>query len=158
MPKVNSPFLFAYQRLVKAFGITVVDRQTVVDFLAEDKGGPLTHTLFSWTPEELMESMMERQWLAVIGDKIEIRKRMVVHYKDDPYDVFIGRGSPWGNPFIVGVDGDRMEVIGKFKEWVESDPVMISKVKMELKGKVLGCYCSPLPCHGDILTEIANEE
>lgn len=42
----------------------------------------------------------------------------VVHCKKEKYDVYIGRPSKWGNPFIVGADGTRDEVIQKYKDWI----------------------------------------
>lgn len=68
--------------------------------------------------------------------------------------VYIGRPSKWGNPFWIGKDGDREEVIGKYSQHlVESG--LINEVG-ELAGKDLVCWCSPLPCHGDILLRLAN--
>jgi hypothetical protein len=81
----------------------------------------------------------------------------VVHCKRDKYDVYIGRPSEWGNPFVIGKDGDREEVVEKYAEWLLAQPELVEKAKQELKGKVLGCWCSPKLCHGDILAEIANE-
>ena len=83
----------------------------------------------------------------------------VVNCKDDNYDVYIGRGSSFGNPFKIGkVHGTRLEVIAKFKTYVRSRPDFVERIKRELKGKTLGCHCKPLPCHGDVLAEIADED
>lgn len=82
--------------------------------------------------------------------------RFVVHCKVDPYDVYIGRGGKWGNPFKIGRDGDRDAVILKYTEWLLGQPQMIEEAKATLKGKVLGCWCAPRACHGDVLAEIAN--
>jgi len=71
--------------------------------------------------------------------------------------VYIGRPSKWGNPFVIGRDGDRHEVIAKYREWVESRPELIGMIKAELKGQDLICFCAPLACHGDVLLSIANE-
>ena len=79
----------------------------------------------------------------------------VVHCKREPYDVFIGRPSKWGNPWKVGYDGTREEVIKRYEHYI-LDSELIHDVP-ELRGKVLGCYCSPKPCHGDILVRLANE-
>jgi hypothetical protein len=73
------------------------------------------------------------------------------------YDVYIGRPSKWGNPFILGKDGTREEVIRKYEEWLQTKPELIEAAKVELKGKRLGCYCHPRPCHGHVLARIANE-
>ena len=85
-----------------------------------------------------------------------IEMKYVVNCKKSKYDVFVGRPSIWGNPYVIGKDGTREEVIAKYKEYLMKDTFLLSKIK-ELKGKVLGCYCSPLPCHAEILAEIANE-
>ncbi len=82
-------------------------------------------------------------------------KTTVVHCKKESYDVYIGRPSKWGNPFTIGKDGDREEVIRKYIDWLESQPKLLAAIH-ELKGKVLGCWCSPNACHGDVLAEIAN--
>lgn len=78
----------------------------------------------------------------------------------DPPDncAFIGRPTKYGNPFIIGRDGTREEVINKYKEYIEGDEALKKEAKKELKGKNLVCFCAPLPCHGDILLKIVNEE
>jgi hypothetical protein len=82
---------------------------------------------------------------------------MVVHCKKDTYDVYIGRPSKWGNPFTIGKDGDRDEVIRKYKEWIVTQPNLMRSLH-ELKGKTLGCWCKPNACHGDVLVELSKEE
>lgn len=86
-------------------------------------------------------------------------KKFVVHCKKEKYDVYIGRGngSIWGNPFSIGKDGTREEVIQKYMDYLLTRPDLIDKIST-LKGKVLGCWCSPLPCHGDILAHLANKD
>lgn len=71
--------------------------------------------------------------------------------------VYIGRGTPWGNPYLIGRDGNRLDVIQKYEQLLESDPELVAKIKAELKGKTLVCWCHPLPCHGHLLLRIANE-
>ena len=80
---------------------------------------------------------------------------MVVHCKKSKFDVYIGRPSKWGNPFTIGRDGTRMEVIAKYKLWIQTQ-LHLLKALPELRGKVLGCWCSPKACHGDILIALAN--
>jgi len=81
----------------------------------------------------------------------------VVHCKRDAYDVYIGRGSKWGNPFKIGIDGNREEVIEKYRQWILGEPRLLDSL-CELEGKVLGCWCSPKPCHGDVLIELMEED
>lgn len=78
----------------------------------------------------------------------------VVHCKKLPFDIYIGRPSKWGNPFSIGKDGTRTDVIRKFKEYIMSSPLQDDL--HELRGKVLGCWCAPLPCHGHILASLAD--
>ena len=80
---------------------------------------------------------------------------LVVHCKKSPHDVYIGRPSKWGNPFVVGKDGSREEVVEKYEQWLKTQPELVAALP-ELKGKVLGCWCSPQLCHGDVLARLAN--
>lgn len=80
----------------------------------------------------------------------------VVHYKKEPYDIYIGRPSKWGNPFVVGRDGTRAEVIELYREYLYSDGAHLIADIHELKDKVLGCWCKPEACHGDVLAELAD--
>jgi hypothetical protein len=86
---------------------------------------------------------------------VEIMKTTVVHCLRESYDVYIGRPSKWGNPFVIGKDGTRKEVIEKYRKWVLLQPDLLEKLS-ELKGKRLGCYCKPKKCHGDILVEMID--
>lgn len=70
--------------------------------------------------------------------------------------IYVGRGSPFGNPFRI-VNGRRDKAIMKFRGWLLTQPDLIEKVKRELRGKDLVCYCAPSFCHAEILMEIANE-
>lgn len=75
----------------------------------------------------------------------------VYHVREAPTDaIYIGRGSPWGNPFVIGKHGTRDEVCDRYER--EILPTLdLSK----LKGKNLVCHCKPKRCHGDsILREL----
>lgn len=89
----------------------------------------------------------------------------VVHCRVEEYDVYIGRPSRWGNPFSEKLGTlasfrvpTRIDAIEKYKEWLMTQPELIERAKRELRGKVLGCWCHPKTCHGDILVELANQE
>lgn len=69
--------------------------------------------------------------------------------------VFIGRPSKWGNPFKIGRDGNRAEVISKYRIYLSMKPKLMACLG-ELRGKDLICFCKPKPCHGDVLLELAN--
>jgi hypothetical protein len=91
------------------------------------------------------------------------QKTRVVNLRNEPYDVYIGRGSKWGNPFshipskVSGVIyvGSREEAISRYAAYIRENPSLMNSL-VELKGKRLGCYCKPLPCHGDILVELVE--
>jgi len=74
-------------------------------------------------------------------------------------DVYIGRGSTWGNPYRIGPDGSRKEVIEKYRDYI-LDRLMhedeLIEELLKLDGKRLACYCKPEPCHGDVLVEIID--
>jgi hypothetical protein len=80
----------------------------------------------------------------------------VVHCKKEEYDVYIGRPSKWGNPFVVGKDGSREEVIEKYRTYLLQNAELLASLH-ELKGKILGCWCKPKACHGDVLAEMAGK-
>lgn len=80
----------------------------------------------------------------------------VVHCKKEKYDIYIGRPQKWGNPFSIGKDGTREEVVKKYEEWIKTQPLLLNSLN-ELKGKILGCWCSPQACHGDILIKLIGE-
>lgn len=79
----------------------------------------------------------------------------VVHCKVESFDVYIGRPGPWGNPFEIGRDGSREEVIEKYAAWIVEQPELMDQLG-ELKGKTLGCWCAPRACHGDVLKRMAE--
>lgn len=79
----------------------------------------------------------------------------VVNLCEEAYDVRIDRKTKWGNPFVIGRDGTREDVIHKFAEWIKYQPVLIESL-YELKGKRLGCWCHPSACHGDVLAKLAD--
>lgn len=81
----------------------------------------------------------------------------------EPYDVYIGRWHPkvqiqskWANPFKIGRDGSREEVIRKYREYLLANPKLLAELP-ELKDKTLGCWCSPQACHGDVLLQLIKE-
>lgn len=84
----------------------------------------------------------------------------VWHLKDPecPKDaVYIGRGSPYGNPYYVGVGmASRELAIKKYAELLKIES-FAAHVRANLKGKDLACHCAPFPCHGDLLLEFANK-
>ena len=73
-----------------------------------------------------------------------------------PDAVYVARPTKWGNPFRMGRDGTRTEVIEKYKSWLMSNSILVSQLD-ELEGRDLVCWCAPLPCHADVLLEASEE-
>jgi hypothetical protein len=63
--------------------------------------------------------------------------------------------SKWGNPFVIGRDGSRDQVIAKYRAWIVRQPALMAALH-ELRGKDLVCWCAPERCHADVLLELAN--
>ena len=86
------------------------------------------------------------------------QKTTVVNLRKEKHDAYIGRGSIFGNPFYIGKDGNREQVIEKYKKYFEKklEDNRFRHEVLKLKGKVLGCYCKPLACHGDVIAEYLN--
>ena len=81
----------------------------------------------------------------------------VLNKRDNSDGIYIGRPTKFGNPFVIGKDGTREEVVAKFEQYILSNPALVAAAKRELRGKNLVCWCAPLACHGDILLKIANQ-
>lgn len=79
----------------------------------------------------------------------------VVHCKAEKYDVYIGRPSIWGNPMRLYSEADRTEVLVRYEAWLMTQPHLLARIP-ELRGKILGCWCAPRPCHGDVLARLAD--
>jgi hypothetical protein len=69
--------------------------------------------------------------------------------------VYIGRPSPWGNPFAIGRDGDRDSVMARYVAWLGDTPDLVDRARRELAGKDLVCWCAPAACHGHVLRDLA---
>lgn len=75
-----------------------------------------------------------------------------------PYDVYIGRPGPWGNPYSLprgSSDAARHAVIVAFEKDLLNDLAMLRELH-QLRGKRLACFCSPKECHGDVLAYWAD--
>ena len=80
-----------------------------------------------------------------------------------PDAIYIGRrnaryrlaASKWANPFSVRREADREAVIAAYEKWLRSQRDLMEALH-KLEGRDLVCWCAPLPCHGDVLLELAN--
>jgi hypothetical protein len=74
---------------------------------------------------------------------------------------FPDRDSTWANPFKVGKGCSREESIAKYEAHIRGRLAKEEGLRADLRGlrgKVLGCWCKPLACHGDILLRLLAEE
>lgn len=94
-----------------------------------------------------------------------IRQTIVEHVNDNTWEEYIGRGtsefaaSMWQNPYRIGKDGTRKQVIEKYETYIRAkleNPIWQLQL-LRLRGKHLGCWCKPKECHGDILVKILKE-
>ncbi len=100
--------------------------------------------------------------------KKRIQRKRTKGWKMPPNAVYVGRPSPWGNPFIVGKDGTREECVRSFRDSCNHMATHAFKEFVAwmkpLRGKDLACWCplkdkkgNKVPCHADILLEILEE-
>jgi hypothetical protein len=84
---------------------------------------------------------------------------------NEPYDVYIGRGSVWGNPYThiknkntkaTYIVATRKEAIEKYREYLLGNEELMNKLE-QLRGKTLACFCKPKSCHGDIIIELLSK-
>ena len=73
--------------------------------------------------------------------------------------VYVGRPTMWGNPFVVGTDGDRTECVQKYRRWllkqVDEGRITLQQLA-DLHGRDLVCWCAPYACHADVLVRAAE--
>lgn len=89
----------------------------------------------------------------------------IVNRRTEPFDIYVGRPSKWGNPFSHRQGTlakyqvkNRTEAIDSYREWItEGEGKHLLNDLPELENKTLGCWCKPLACHGDVLVELVNE-
>jgi Domain of unknown function (DUF4326) len=77
-----------------------------------------------------------------------------------PSAVLVDRSTVFGNPFKIGRDGNRQDVIDKYERWIWMPQRVRLRQRMmrELRGKDLLCWCAPEECHADIILKIANAD
>lgn len=90
------------------------------------------------------------------------RTIVVNKYRED-YDVYIGRGTIWGNPFshkqntkAAIVVNSREDAIERFERYLLGRPELLMEIE-SLQGKILGCTCKPLSCHGDVICNVLDK-
>jgi hypothetical protein len=76
--------------------------------------------------------------------------------------IYIGRGSPLGNPWVIGQDGKREEVIARYRPYLEEklkvkDPSITKAFQQLRPDSKLLCFCTPKPCHGEVIINLYNK-
>jgi len=107
-----------------------------------------------WTESELERKKAVLNGETVVANK-KTDKTLIRWAQENGLYIAIDRGSIWGNPFVLPGDGTRAEVIDNYKWYYTRKPSLLNKIDT-LNGKVLGCWCYPLPCHGDVLKGKSN--
>ena len=104
-----------------------------------------------WTSEERRQLQQLRAGHTVVVN-MNRSSRFWRFAKRHGLAVRIDRQTKWGNPFLVPDDGDRATVVTNYADYYLSHKPSLAD-RTELAGKALGCWCAPLPCHGDVLAE-----
>jgi hypothetical protein len=71
----------------------------------------------------------------------------------------VARPSLWGNPFRLGVDGDRARCVALYRQALTAGRLRFTaaEARRALAGRDLACWCPPgEPCHAEVLLELAN--
>lgn len=119
----------------------------------------VSHLILLWDGQDLnnilFEARLQKKKIKLIP--IELTK-VVNKQTTDEFDVYIGRGTPWGNPFAIahGEGPDRFEVIEKYREYFYkkiNEDSSFHKGILSMKGLRLACFCKPAACHGDVIAE-----
>jgi hypothetical protein len=99
-------------------------------------------------------------WIEVVS------RRSGSEVKDGAVRVYIGRPSPLGNPYQIGQQGSRAEVIEQYEQWLKNELRGGGMVRKELERLAriaaehpleLECWCKPLACHGDVLKRVIEQ-
>jgi hypothetical protein len=105
--------------------------------------------------EDAMDSYQRRTSGLLVPAHVRLGAPRTVHCKRERHHVYIGRPSKWGNPFVVGKHGSRSECVALYEEWLGHQAALMNALE-ELRGLVLGCWCAPRACHGEVLARLAN--
>jgi hypothetical protein len=131
-------------------------RQKIKQLLSD-----VSHVIIFWDGTELTDYVYLSSLLKLTHRIIAVETTRPVNIdKDDDFDIYIGRRTPWGNPFAIGHDNmSRDDVIREYRKYFQKEFVNNPekrKLIESLRGKRLGCHCKPLACHGDIIAEFLN--
>lgn len=119
--------------------------------------------LLFWSGRDLSDLLFCASNLRVPYRIVPVPVTTIVNKDEEQeFDLYIGRGSPWGNPFSIkpGTSDTRDVVIEKYRAYFNTEiltnPDKHSQL-IALQGLRLGCHCKPLSCHGDIIVSYLNK-
>ncbi len=156
-----------YKSIAKSYffdlGISFQQIDALPRLSLKRKLDPYTHVIVFWDGEDLSEvifaaTLLKKPLRIVPVEITKVRNKD----KDEPFDVYIGRGTPWGNPFPIGKGGvgdTREDVIKKYNTYFEQELLTNPekrKALLSLRGYRLACHCKPLACHGDVIANYLN--
>lgn len=103
--------------------------------------------------EQAMIQALERGKTVVVSMRKQGQPQVIAWAKAHGLFVRIDRKTPWGNPFEIGKHGNREAVIERYANYLPTNPDLLKQLPT-LRGKCLGCWCKPEPCHGDVLVKM----
>jgi hypothetical protein len=151
------------RQMLESKGFTPLEVKISTRLDAKSALKKYSHVLVFWDGEELNDIVYYAKFYnkRLRIETVQITK---VRNKDsgETFDVYIGRKTPWGNPFPIEheANGDkRKQVIDKYKVYFQEE--FINKPDnlrhlLTLRGLRLGCHCKPLACHGDVIADFIN--
>ena len=109
-----------------------------------------------WTQDELERQLTVKAGGTVVANMRDGKDEALISWaKENGHFQRIDRNSQWGNPYELGKDGDRETVCDSHKYYFKKK-LSLHQQLMDIKGKVLGCWCYPEKCHGDYLKKLAD--
>lgn len=119
-----------------------------------------------WTAaeRELALAVLSGATVVVNVRKTGPHKRLVPWLADEGLLTYVGHAgnrhdwpeSPFANPFVGLRDTDRVTMVSRYRAWLTGKPALLNRVRSELAGRALGCWCAPESCHADVLAEEAR--
>lgn len=120
-----------------------------------DPPAPSTDREHEWSPSEIDRKNLAEQGRTVHAN-MKTDLSLIEWAKKQGIFARVDRATEWGNPFHLPDDGDRATVLENYRWYLQRKPSLLAKLHL-LKGRVLGCWCHPEPCHAGILEEYAND-
>lgn len=125
---------------VKAGKMTMQDANKAVRAIPTDP----------WADDEKERKAKVESGQAVVANQ-QRDKNLIAWAEKNGKAVRVDRGTLFGNPFVLGADGDRDAVCDAYQDHYLPHKPSILKALPSLKGKVLICHCYPLRCHAQSL-------